>query len=231
MRGEGRSLKILLQMTQRLHPSYTPECAGGCDSHFAVGIIKHRNQSCYDFVSRTDTGAGSRANQRVWMSQKSQSNVTCKDDAELRRDRSRCDQRRPLNDLLDDQSGDGSRRLRNADGAKRVERRNLLWHNDVGAPTYEAIAQRRSAGTAALSLRTPASIANARASASVASGMAEISSSSVSLSGTTGSADRAFEGRSKSGRSLNRSSCEKPDMSPELQWVREQDIVHLRRRQ
>ena len=88
----------------------------------------------------------------------------------------------------------------------------MLRHRDARAVPYELIAERREHGTAALRRRFPASAAIADASPSVASGIAEIKSPSDRPSGAMGFADAPFDGRARSGRSPNRSSCKKPDM-------------------
>ena len=104
------------------------------------------------------------------------------------------------------------RSLPTADSAESVERRDLLRHQDVRAVSHESIAKRRERRDGGLRRRLPASAVIANASASVTSGMAEIESSSDRPSGAMGVADAPADGRSRSGRSPNRSSCTKPDM-------------------
>ena len=57
--------QISLQVCPRLRSPHPSKCACGGGRHFAIGIAKHRDQTCRHFVARTDAGAGKRPNRGI----------------------------------------------------------------------------------------------------------------------------------------------------------------------
>ena len=142
-------------MNPRLHSSHSSKCACSGAGHFAIRVVKHRNQSYDDFISRPDAVAGARANRSNRISQQSEGDVSRKDDIELRSNSGRQRQGRTLNDSFADQLDNGAWRLETANRAERLERSGLLWHFDIDAIAHETMAQSRECGYSLAQLPPP----------------------------------------------------------------------------
>src|SRR5271166_3122903 len=125
----------------RLHASQTSQSTCGRGGDLSVEIREEFDQRRDDIAARADTTARGHAHRWVFMPQERQREVRGKYDAKTRgRDHRRCEVR-ALHDPLDDHLTNRSRSLRPPNGAKGLQRRDLLGNDAVDAKADETMAK------------------------------------------------------------------------------------------